>query len=89
MSADHTNAPIPIYGPNGWKLTSGGALYGVDPEATPRKLVSDVVNLLQGGIAIMEQTDDLGDAGFGALYLFRLAIYAAAAAGDALDGVPA
>ena len=89
MSANHTDAPIPIYGPNGWKLTSGGALYGVGSESTPRQLVSDVVNLLQSGIAILEQTDDLGDAGFGALYLFRLAIYAAAAAGDVIDGVPA
>ena len=89
MSADHTNAPIPIYGPNGWKLTSGGALYGVGTEATPRQLVSDVVNLLQSGISVMEQADDLGDATYGALYLCRLALYAAAAAGDALDGVPA
>ena len=82
-------APVPIYGRTGWELTTGGGLYGTGPESTPRQLVSDIVNLMQSGVAVMELEPDLADAQYGALYLFRLALYAAAAVGDALDGAPA
>lgn len=85
-----TRPPVPLYGRTGWQLTAGGALYGTGRESMPGQLLTDVTNLLQGGISILEgQADELGEANYGALYLFRLALYAAAAAGDAFDGVAA